>query len=346
MKITEKSRRAKREQSRRGVTLPAALALLAALILWTLPVYGEAPGSFRFVVMADSIGYKRPVNTAALTYIVYQILDLTPRPAFVVFCGDMGFHGGTKVLEYWKTFIKPLTNAGIKVYVAVGNHELHDIKHTYTLEHQQEYQQAFHNMPDNGPPGYQKLVYAFEYGNAFFAILDSFYMDPVTKVKHKNQFTREQLDWLENQLKKTRAEHKFAFAHSPVFFLEKPEKQDPSRLALWKIMDDHNFDIFFSGHEHLYSRLPVDSSMDSRWKNRVTQIVAGGAGAPLIALFRVHMSKSVANVKSLHNFVVVDVKGDQVYGHTYGVVKRMEDEYTPTYATVTIEQFTISKPKK
>jgi tetratricopeptide (TPR) repeat protein len=63
---------------------------------------GGAPGSCRFVVMGDSIGYKYHINRATLYYINNEILKLRPLPAFLVFAGDLGFHGGVKIWQEWR----------------------------------------------------------------------------------------------------------------------------------------------------------------------------------------------------------------------------------------------------
>ncbi len=102
---------------------------------------------FRFVVLGDSqteflsnfiggaIDVGSPVNWLVLRGMVEEILDLYPRPDFVVFLGDMGnwvydsnYLGGDKWFwnEFIDEFINPLEKAGISVFIAKGNHDVYD----------------------------------------------------------------------------------------------------------------------------------------------------------------------------------------------------------------------------
>jgi hypothetical protein len=119
------------------------------------------------------------INTAVLNPIINQIKNLNPMPAFVVFGGDgayRGYYHDDNVTFYtfqtFKDLFAPLTSAGIKLYTAIGNHELYD-QHggTLKLANQTEYQQVFSDNPGNGPAGYERLVYSFTSpgGSAFFA---------------------------------------------------------------------------------------------------------------------------------------------------------------------------------
>ena len=47
-----------------------------------------------------------------------------------------------------------------------------------SVQQQQDFQTVFSDMPQNGPPGYESLAYSFTYGNSFFLIFDTFYLDP------------------------------------------------------------------------------------------------------------------------------------------------------------------------
>ncbi len=46
------------------------------------------------------------------------------------------------------------------------------------------------------------------------------------------------------------------------------------------ILDKYKVKAYFAGHEHNYTRMVVDKAINPLWKNQVTHIVTGGAGAP------------------------------------------------------------------
>ena len=75
---------------------------------------------------------------------------------------------GREVLPDWISFMKPITTnlvepGEIKLYVAIGNHELYtpDGKFAEEVEGirlQEKFQTYFADMPSDGPPGFDKIV--------------------------------------------------------------------------------------------------------------------------------------------------------------------------------------------
>lgn len=327
----------------RFLQLAALGVALGAILLWvTQPVRAEATASFRFVVMADSrcsgssyhlkkflsTSRGQVINKAVLNYINAEIVKLEPKPVFVIFLGDLVLFGGEKNLQDWKNTMKTITDAGIKLYVVIGNHDLYGAKDHDELKNQTTFQAVFSEMPDNGPEGYENLVYSFEYGNSFFAVLDSFYIDPVTSTKYYGKITDKQLTWLQAQIAQTRAKHKFVFSHLPVYSVVHPAKQDQSLRKLWALLDNCTFQMFFAGHEHLYSRWTIDHGVDKAWKNGVVQIIAGTVGAPIVTESMLKVAKTKAHIHLGYNFVVVDVEGDSIHEHAYGIHKTSRGDFT------------------
>jgi len=330
-------------------TLGLAVAIFWGLV-WTGPGYGE---TLRFVFFADSrasaatapICPNQPlINTCALNAINSQILALSPQPSFVVFGGDMSYRGyinGAYTYQQFRDAMKQVTDAGIKLYVTLGNHEMYHETNPmppapfpYYLVDQQQYQLVFNDMPQNGPPGYGSLAYSFESPgkDCFFAVLDPYYItQPVYQPANINgQVDDTQLTWLTNQIAQTQASHKFLFIHVPYYLVAGTAPvpvQDSSYTKLWKILDDNRFDIYFCGHTHLYSRKTIDSQVQPspqlnppvQWKNNVVQLLCGTAGAeattdPLLvnqAAWHIHMNPNT------YYFSVVDINGSQVTVTSY-----------------------------
>ena len=195
---------------KRIVLVLCLVTSIVSVLILPVPAFCE---TLRFVFLADSRGgsLTEPINTPVLNAIISQIKALSPQPAFVVFGGDMTYRGrinGNYTFQSWKDLFTPLTTAGIALYTAIGNHELYN-QHSdlgFFLANQQQYQQVFAENPDNGPPGYEHLVYSFTSpgGDAFFAVLDPYYLtanDPSPSLCGSIDST--QLTWLEKKVAQT-----------------------------------------------------------------------------------------------------------------------------------------------
>ncbi len=329
------------------------LCLVAAIVsVVFLPLSGSCE-TLRFVFLADSrsdsygpspVVPENFINTPVLGAIVQQILNLSPRPAFVVFAGDMAYRGHYQddttsfyTFQAWKNVMAPLTAAGIPVYTTMGNHELYDTHAgAFVLANQTEFQAEFTDNPDNGPPGYERLVYSFESpgGDAFFAVLDPYYLtadNPSPALGGTIDDT--QLNWLADQLAQINATHKFLFIHTPYYYVtgacpagpsepEPPSSADSTYTNMWALLDNNRFDLYACGHVHLYSRKTIDSSIAPnpqldppiQWKNDVVQLLTGTAGAvidngcPTVDPVLWHISQT----DNTYYFSVVDIDGRQV----------------------------------
>ena len=315
----------------------SVLCLVAAIFSATLlPVSGYCE-TLRFVFLADSRGTSTSdlINTAALTAINTKILKLSPRPSFVVFGGDQAYRGysnGAYNFQAFKNAMKALTNAGIKLYTVLGNHELYvKGQDGFFLSNQKEFQNEFSDNPTNGPSGYGRLVYSFASpgGDAFFAVLDAYYLttDILNPNLHGN-VDDTQRTWLASQLAQTKATHKFLFIHPPYYSVtEAQSSQNTSYTNLWSILDNNSFDIYCCGHVHLYSRKTIDSSIAPnpqlsppvQWKNNVVQLLNGTCGAP-VDTSPLTVDRSlwhVFNGAHTHYFSVVDINGSNVTVNSY-----------------------------
>jgi hypothetical protein len=321
-----------------------------------LPASGYCE-NLRFVFVADSPVGTPPanpqpidlINTPVLNAIIEQILALSPRPSFVVYGGDQATCGclnGTYNFQTFKGVMAPLTDAGIKLYTALGNRELFNptfnplAMDTFYLENQRQYQLAFTDNPANGPSGYpgynyDRLVYSFESpgGDAFFAVLDPYYLTAdVPTPNVTGTFDNHQLTWLAAQVAKTKATHKFLFTHGPYYYVISASSEgglppDNTYTNLWSILDNNSFDLYCCGHIHLYSRKAIDSSIapdpqlnpPGQWHNNVVQLQDGTAGAPIVTDTPV-MDPTLWHISQAANtyyFSVVDISGSQLTVTSY-----------------------------
>jgi len=345
--------------------LAAALGAVALL-----PVSGHCE-NLRFVFLADSPVGKIPpnptptdlINTPILSAIINQILALSPRPAFVVYGGDLAACGALNGLynfQAFKNVMAPLTNAGIQLYTALGNRELYNptlALGPFYLANQQVYQRVFYENPGNGPAGYEHLVYSFESPghDAFFAVLDPYYLtadDP--KPNLNGTFNNTQLNWLAAQVARTQATHKFLFSHAPYYYVVDTSGEEPSPppdityTQLWEMLDTNRFDVAFFAHVHLFSRKTIDSSIAPnpqltppvQWHNNVVQVINGGAGAQIMTnppyppIVPDPASWHISQAANTYYFTVVDINGSRVTVTTY-------QGNTGAYSV--LDSFTINK---
>jgi acid phosphatase type 7 len=164
-----------------------------------------------------------------------------PRADFVVMAGDLVDRGNERT--NWDHFF--LRAAGVfdrvPLMPCVGNHEYLDMG--------PRLYRAFFELPHNGPDGIDSdLVYHFECGDAFVAVLDSTLAvsDPVQ--------AKRQAEWLDKVLRETRATWKFVIFHHPVY-PSHPWRDSPTMREHWvPIFDKHHVDLVLQGHDHAYLR--------------------------------------------------------------------------------------------
>jgi hypothetical protein len=308
------------------------------------PPPGSTENQYRFVFLADSrgdsMGYM--TDTTALNPIIRQIGTLNPKPAFVMFGGDMCYRGYMDkeyTFQKFEDLFADLTAKGIPLYTVIGNHELYHThsRYGFLLTNQEHYQTVFSENPSNGPAGYQHLTYCFTNlaSSSFFAVLDSYYVDADT-VHPKGlggHIDSVQMKWLKNQVAGTTAKHKFLFIHCPYYYVnedpDEPSIADTSFTELWSFLDVNKFDMLACGHSHLYARRTVDASVipfpqttpqTPLWQNNVVQLLCGTCGAgPDVGTIdpAIRTAWNVHNDHETYYFSVVDIVGSTVTVNSY-----------------------------
>jgi predicted phosphodiesterase len=147
---------------------------------------------------------------------------------FAIMLGD-NIYGSDRPKDYIRKFetpYKPLLDAGVKFYAALGNHDART---------QVNYQ--LFNMDG-------KRYYSHSHGPVQFFVLDSTYVDPA------------QMDWLERELAGSTARWKMAYFHHPIY---SSGARHGSEMDLRELVEPlfvkYGVDVVFSGHEHFYERI-------------------------------------------------------------------------------------------
>ena len=164
---------------------------------------------------------------------------------FMITVGD-NLIGGERPQDFTNKFeapYKPILDAGVKVYASLGNHD----------DPKQVSYPPF-NMGD-------KRYYTYTKKNAQFFALDSNYMD------------QKQLDWLDHEMKASKAEWKIPYFHHPLYSSGGTHGSSIDlRQVLEPIFLKYGVQVVFNGHDHFYERIKPEISKG------IYYFVAGSAG--------------------------------------------------------------------
>lgn len=164
-----------------------------------------------------------------------------PEIDFVMIAGDLVDRGNERT--NWDHFFLRAADVFERAPLmpCVGNHEYLDMG--------PRLYRAFFETPKNGPAGIDAdLVYKFECGDAFMAVLDS------TLAATSPAKARIQAQWLDHALGQTQARWKFVVFHHPLY-PSHPWRDVPALRDAWvPVIDKHHVDFVLQGHDHAYLR--------------------------------------------------------------------------------------------
>ncbi len=172
---------------------------------------------------------------------LYTAYRRHPGIEFILLAGDLVDRGNERT--NWDHFFLRAEEIfeRIPVMPCVGNHEY--------LDQGPRLYRSFFALPRNGPAAIEPgLIYHFETGPAFFAVLDS------TLAVSDPQAAQLQAEWLDAALSESRAHWKFVMFHHPVY-PSHPTRDNPQLRRVWlPIFDKHHVDLVLQGHDHAYLR--------------------------------------------------------------------------------------------
>ena len=200
---------------------------------------------------------------------------------FVLMMGD-NLYGRERPHDYENKFAipyKPIIDAGVKFYAALGNHD-DDGQTQYKL----------FNMEG-------RKYYTFKPKNGFrFFAIDSNYVD--TK----------QLDWLTKELEASGSDWKIAFFHHPLYSSGATHgSADLQRQMLEPLFMKYGVDVAFMGHEHFYERLKP--------QNGVAYFILGSSAKLRKGDLR-RTGMTAAGNDSAYAFMLVEIDGDSMHFQT------------------------------
>ena len=215
-------------------------------------------------------------NQKRLRQFVQETLHLSPKPSFIMNCGDTGDLGWTRLIKHYASEMQPIVDAGIPVFTAVGNHDL-----DYAGIAAQDLADIFDPLGpalfDHGGPRY-----SFDYGGCHFIVVNN---RPVTGLI---RFNPDELAWLRNDLATVDLDTRVL-----VFMHANMQEDDTCRVV--ELLQPFAESMIIQGHRH-------SVGMD-RW-GRVPVVLVGSlySGTPEDGSYSVFNVSTDSVVVRIHDY--------------------------------------------
>ena len=237
-------------------------------------------GSTRFAIIGDSgTGGSKQVEVAKQLAVARQRFPFE----FAIMLGD-NLYGSEKSSDYERKFerpYKPLLDAGVKFYAALGNHD--------------DPNQRFYKPFNMNGERYYSFKPSLKSSVRFFAI-DSNYMD------------QRQLDWLEKELAASGSDWKICYFHHPIYSSgERHGSNLVLREQLEPVFLKHGVDVVFTGHEHFYERLKPQKGISYFIAGSSAKLRRGNLG---------NSSMTAFGYDDGYTFMLAEIVDDELYFET------------------------------
>jgi 3',5'-cyclic AMP phosphodiesterase CpdA len=241
-------------------------------------------GSVRFLVIGDTgRGDSGQYETARQMIAARQKFPYE----FAILLGD-NMYGADAPPDYLKKFetpYKPLLDAGIKFYGALGNHD-NPNQSSYNLFNMNG--ERYYTFRASAG-GVAKLTSG---GVRFFA-LDT------------NYLSKEQLDWLEKELGSSSSDWKICYFHHPLYSSARTHGSSlEMRAVLEPMFVKHGVSLVLAGHDHTYERVKPQKG--------IYHFVVGSSGS----LRKGDLARTDLTLKGYDQdyvFMMAEIAGDEFY---------------------------------
>jgi hypothetical protein len=233
--------------------------------------------TFKFAVLGDNgSGDQGQYDLAEQMTAAHEVFDYR----LVIMLGD-NFYGSQTPPELVRKFdrpYKPLIDAGVKFYAAIGNHD-----EPFTI-----------NYPPLNMTG--QRYYTFVRDQVRFFVLDTNVMDA------------EQLRWFEAALKQSAEPWKIAYFHHPLYGnAGRHGAAVDLRVLLEPLLLRYGVSVVFSGHDHVYERLQPQKGI---------YYFIAGSGGKLRKGDLVRAETTAAGFDQDQAFLIVEIATDELYFQT------------------------------
>ena len=237
----------------------------------------DAKGSLKFIVLGD-------FGTAGKGE--YALAAQMARfhgsfPADMVITVGDNLYGSERPQDFKTKFedpYKPLLDANVKFYGALGNHDARE--------------QRFYKLFNMDGKLYYSLKAPQE--NVRFFVLDSTYPVP------------EQIAWLEKELKDAKEDWKIAVFHHPLYSSGGRHGSDVKlRETLEPLFIKYNVSVVFTGHDHFYERIKP--------QHGIVHFVVGSGGQLAVGDIQKGTNLTAKGFDTDNVFLAVEISGDKMY---------------------------------
>ena len=259
----------------------------ALLLLTTFTVQQPAPsapvtalpnkaGSLKFAVLGDfGTGDRTQMELAQQMAAVHNRF----KYELVVLVGD-NIYGSERPQDFKRKFedpYKPLLDAGVKFYAALGNHDARE----------QRYYKLF-NMDG-------RLYYSFSpKPDVRFFVLESTYPVP------------EQIAWLEKELQTSGSDWKIPVFHHPLYSSGERHGSDVKlRDVLEPLFLKYNVSLVLTGHDHFYERVKPQKG--------IAYFVVGSGGRLREGNIDRTTGLTASGLDTDLAFLAAEITGDEMY---------------------------------
>jgi acid phosphatase type 7 len=278
---------------------------------WTeLAEFTTAPAGtepFSFIYMGDAQNGLHRWGT-----LLHNAFRERPDVAFYVMAGDLVNRGAER--DDWDCLFENARGVYDRrqLVPVIGNHECQGGHPTLYLKQ--------FDLLRNGPHEVEpERVYALEYSNALFLILDS------------NLKPETQTAWIEEQLARTKATWKFVVYHHPAYSSGVNRDNQALREQWTPIFDKYHVDLALQGHDHAYLRTypmknqkKVDSPKDG------TIYIVSVSGTKMYSQDpRDYTDFGMTNTAT-YQVLDIQISGDRLVYRAYDIDGNLKDELVLT----------------
>lgn len=275
----------------RSSTHPANL-IASQTVTASVPVKNDL--LLRFVSVSDTGTGEKTQYAVAKAMNVYH----SQKPYdLVVLAGDNVYNNGEieKIGDVFERPYAPLLKQGVKFQACLGNHDIRTANGNLQVKY------PHFNM--NG------RYYTFRHGKVQFFALDT----------NHNADWKNQLAWLEQELKNSDAPWKVVFGHHPVYSSGMYGSNPTFMKTLAPLFAKYGVKLYINGHEHNYER--------THSINGTTYLISG-AGADTRPVGR---SEWTAHSASKLSFAAYEVYADRIEVNGIGTDNRVFDQSVISY---------------
>jgi hypothetical protein len=267
-----------------GVTMAKLLGTLVFLLIagvgpFTAPTLTlpNRPDTLKFAVLGDNgSGDSGQYELARQMTAVHGLFTF----GFVVMVGD-NFYGSQTPPELARKFdipYRPLLDAGVTFYAAIGNHD-----EPFTV-----------NYPPLNMAG--RRYYTYVRQQVRFFVLDTNILDAA------------QLGWFESALQQSPEPWKIAYFHHPLYGnAGRHGSAVDMRVLLEPLLVRYGVAVVFTGHDHVYERLKPQKGV---------HYFVTGSGGKLRKGDLVRSETTAAGFDQEQAFMIVEIDGDSLFFQT------------------------------